>query len=60
MKGRNLENDASISGHNVFWPLVLDIVQKYSWNPEGIIDGMCTEETGWEKAQYENTGKMDG
>ena len=57
---RSLENDASISSNNGFWPLVLDIAQKYGWNPEGTIDGMLAQEIGLEKVQAENARNASG
>ena len=57
---RSLESNAHFLSNYGFWPHVLDIAQHYGWNPEGTIDGMRTQEIGWEKAQAENARNVDG
>ena len=57
---RSLETDEQFTSNNGFWVNVLDLAQQYGWNPDGTIDGMRTEEIGWEKAQAENVRNVDG
>lgn len=57
---RSLENDAYFSSNNGFWSTILDLAQKYDWNPDGTLNGMRVEEIGWDKTLDENIRNTNG